>query len=525
MSRELRYRRFVEIIASSGVAAILDEALPGGGRPRQLGAEAVLLSVMAALDSGRPAQLAAAHDASRDLSASEQVRLGICRSGREGVATYRQLSDTFSLLCSSVDPSPVPSFRGVAEPDRRGHLDAVRRAVPNERLVHLEQLVDDLVEASIPDAYRSASSSLAVDWTDHETWSRPRRREDPQPANDPDASFGHAKRNAPGAKDYLFFGYYAGVATMVNDEGGPVVPELIRRAFLHAPRVDPAAQMASRLRTLGESGVIVGDVLADCGYSSREPVGFARPVRRAGGRLVMDLHPQDRGQKGTFEGALLVNGGCYCPATPGPLLSLGPLPRAASSEDKERHARSCRQLDEYRFAPLTRSDEDGYVRMLCPAVAGKLRCPLRPDSMTASLERTTVLRVPEGIPERCCVQKTISIPPQVNEKTRQAYPYPSEAHAVSYARRTAAERAFASLADPSRGGVRRGWSRLFGLAKNSVMYALMVVVRNVRITESFERRRAEEERRRSGAVRSRERPRRYGRPERDPGEPDPADTG
>ena len=136
----------------------------------------------------------------------------------------------------------------------------------------------------MPTAYKSASSSLAVDWTDHETWSRARPAEDPQPANDPDASFGHAKRNAPGAKDYLFFGYYAQVATMVRDEGGARVPEFVRRIALHAPRIDPAAVMAQTLLRLRDDGVALGDVLADCGYSNRDPETFAAPLRRAGAR-------------------------------------------------------------------------------------------------------------------------------------------------------------------------------------------------------------------------------------------------
>jgi hypothetical protein len=85
----------------------------------------------------------------------------------------------------------------------------------------------------------------------------------------------------------------------------------------------------------------------------------------------------------------------------------------------------------------------------------------------------------------------------VNEKARQKHDYAGPAHRVSYARRTAAERTYASLADPSVGGIRRGWCRLFGRAKNTVMYALAVVVRNVRnvrIVESFERRKAQEAR-------------------------------
>ena len=71
-------------------------------------------------------------------------------------------------------------------------------------------------------------------------------------------------------------------------------------------------------------------------------------------------------------------------------------------------------------------------------------------------------------------------------KTRQKHEYPGPAFRRSYSRRTAAERAYASLCDPSVGGIRRGWCRLFGLAKNALMYALAVAVRNVRIVESFE---------------------------------------
>jgi hypothetical protein len=63
---------------------------------------------------------------------------------------------------------------------------------------------------------------------------------------------------------------------------------------------------------------------------------------------------------------------------------------------------------------------------------------------------------------------------------------PESAFRVSYARRTAAERTYASLCDPSVGGIRRGWCRLFGVAKNVLMYALAVAVRNVRIVESFD---------------------------------------
>ena len=256
--------------------AALDELMPRGGRPRQLGARTVLLGVLLALDAGRPAHLEAAWRALCSLEVADQLSLGFAQSkdGECRSASYRQLSDTFSVLCRGIDPTPVPSFRGVPDHERALHLAAARSGVDAEaNAARLDAVTDALVEASVPTAYKGASSSLAVDWTDHETWSRARPAEDPQPANDPDASFGHAKRNAPGAKDYLFFGYYAQVATMVRDEGGARVPELVRRIALHAPRIDPAAAMAQVLLRLSATG----SPSAMCWPTAATPTAIPRP--------------------------------------------------------------------------------------------------------------------------------------------------------------------------------------------------------------------------------------------------------
>ena len=508
----------------SGVTEMIEARMPKGGRPRQLSSRTVLLGVMLALDAGRPAQLKAAWRALSQLSLADKGNLGVVAAGPSGWhrATYRQYEDAFGAVVKAIDPSPVPSFKGVGEHERASWLTAARSGIDVEanRAV-LHRVVEALVEASVPDEHKSGSLSLAVDWTDHETWSRPRAKGDPQPANDPDASWGHAKRNAPGAKDHLFYGYYAQVATMVKDERGPEVPELVRRIAFAPPREDPAAVMASTLVRAKIQGLLLGDVLCDCGYSNRDPESFARPLRGAGARLVMDLHPNDRGPRGTFEGAVVCNGQLYCPTTPMALLDLGPLRRGASSEQAADHDARCQELARYKFSAIAACDPDGYQRLSCPASAGKLRCSWKPASMVLRADRPSVLEPPEGGP-RCCRQATITVPPQVNEKTRQAHDYPSAAHRASYGRRTAAERAYASLADPSTGGIRRGWCRLFGLAKNTLMYALAVVVRNVRIAESFEQRRAHEARHHAIRPRSRTRRRRHQTVGPEPHDPPPA---
>jgi hypothetical protein len=73
--------------------------------------------------------------------------------------------------------------------------------------------------------------------------------------------------------------------------------------------------------------------------------------------------------------------------------------------------------------------------------------------------------------------------------------YPSKAHRYSYARRTAAERTNATIKDPARTDVSRGWCRLMGLAPITVFIACALVVRNMRVIDSFEARREDDARR------------------------------
>lgn len=526
MSRVKRQVAIEAAIAASGVAATLEAHMPCGGRHRQLPARTVLSAMAFAIDEGRPAHLRAGWRTLLDLPAATRLRLGAAttRTGILSDVTYRQFSHAHRTMVGAVDPAPVPSFRGVAEAGRAAHLAAARDGVDAEAAeVRLIFVLDRLVEASVPHRYRAMSRSLAVDWTDHETWSRPRAKDDPEPANDPTASWGHAKRNAPGAVDHLFFGYYGQVATMVADENGPAVPELVRRIAFAAPSTDPAAVMAATLTRAYKDGVAAGDVLCDCGYSNRDPKTFASPLRRAGVSLVMDLHPQDQGPRGTHQGAIISNGNLYCPATPLPLLDLSPLARSASAEEAAAHDEKTKELSHYKFGRIARDDEEGTHRVMCPAAMGKCRCPLRPESMSLGFSHPEVVSSPEEAP-RCCTQRTISVPVTIDTKRRQKHDYPSKAHRRSYRRRTASERTFSWFQSPASAGIRRGWSRLFGRAPNALMYALCALVHNVRLSLAWETREQEAARQAAmGLLTPRRRRRRHGNetspPERDVTEP------
>ena len=210
-----------------------------------------------------------------------------------------------------------------------------------------------------------------------ESFSRP-PRSGSRTCADPEASWGHRNSNLPGPKGEMFFGYYLSAATMTRGEDGPPVPELTRRITLSSCHADPVRALTPVLARMPGNGIPLGDILADSGYAHRDADAWALPLRAAGAQLVQDLHPHDRGPQGTIHGAIIANGCLYCPATPQPLLHLGPLAPAATPEDIAAHDQQTAELARHKLGRLTADDADGYHRVTCPAAAGKLRCPLRP---------------------------------------------------------------------------------------------------------------------------------------------------
>jgi hypothetical protein len=475
-----------EIIDASGAAPRIEAALPIGARPRQLSVRTLLAGMCLTQADGRPAHLTRVHQALTSLPGDDQRRLGVIADWKHGPhqLTYRQTERTFGLVARAL---------GKDEPD----------GLPSPAL---QAVCDGLLEASIPGQFKDASASLAVDWTDLESFSRPPPAKG-GPCADPEASWGHRKNNLLRTQDELFYGYYLSAGVMMRDENGPAVPELARRAALSSCRRDPVRAFVPVLTAMPAAGIPLGDVLDDSGYAHRDADAWAIPLRAAGGQLVQDLHPHDRGPKGTHHGAIISNGNLYCPCTPRTLLELGPLARAATREQAADWERTTAELARYKLGRTTRDDEDGYHRVACPAAMGKIRCPLRPASMTLNRDRPEILQ-PPGHPQECCTQQTLTIPPDVNAKTRQKHDYPSAAHRRSYARRTGAERGFATAKDPATSDISRGWCRLMGLTPLMLFTATLLIARNQRILAAWNTRQEDNQRRAATGLSPRTRRRR-----------------
>jgi hypothetical protein len=515
--------RVERIIDASGVAGRIELMLPAGVRPRQLSVRTLMVGMTLAMLQGRDALLTSVHKTLRELAAEEQRRLGVIAAWKHGehTLTYRQLEYTYRLIAKKLSkPKPDGS--------------------PSQAL---SEILDRLLEASVTVLGEPASSSYAVDWTDQETWSRPPPKyagdgepqteaaaddrqpaatdTDGQPASTPDAqqqqerreqrrdreaSWGHRNTNHPGRNE-LFFGYYLQAVTIVKDEHGPQLPELIRRMHLASCDHDPPAALVPVLQRMAASGIPIGDLLADSGYAYRVAEHWAFPIRALGAQLIQDLHPNDRGPQGTHMGAICHNGNLYCPATPTTLLELSPLPRGATIDQTQAHDQLCAERARYKLSPITGYDPDGYRRAICPAAQGKTRCPLRPASTTLPHTRPTILSPPEH-PPACCTQKTITVPPTVNAKTAQKHDYPSPEHRHSYHRRTAVERAFATLTDRATNDLSRGWCRLIGLTPIALLTATALIARNMRIADAHLARQAANERRAAQGLPPKQRKRR-----------------
>jgi hypothetical protein len=254
-----------EIIDASGAAPRIEALLPAGVRPRQLKVRTLLAGMCLTQADHRPAHLTRVHQALTSLPAEDQRRLGVLTDWKHGPhrLSYRQTEYTFGLVTGALashEPGGQPSQA-------------------------LQAACDDLLDASIPARFNDASTSLAVDWTDLESFSRPPPARGGDCA-DPEASWGHRRNNRPGDRDELFFGYYLSAAIMMPDENGHAIPELARRATLSSCRHDPVRALVPVLTAMPAAGIPLGDVLADSGYAHRDASAWALPLRAAGAQLV-----------------------------------------------------------------------------------------------------------------------------------------------------------------------------------------------------------------------------------------------
>ena len=203
-------------------------------RPRQLRARTLLAGMCLAQADHRPAHLTRVHQALTALAEDDQRRLGVLADWKHGPhqLTYRQTERTFGLVADALGK-------------RRARWAAITGAAGDLRRP---------ARGLGPGRVQGRQPSLAVDWTDLDSFSRPPPRGTSDCA-DPEASWGHRKNNLLRSQDELFYGYYLSAGVMVREENGPAVPELARRATVSSCQHDPVRAFVPVLTALPAAGI------------------------------------------------------------------------------------------------------------------------------------------------------------------------------------------------------------------------------------------------------------------------------
>lgn len=156
--------------------------------------------------------------------------------------------------------------------------------------------------------------------------------------------------------------------------------------------------------------------------------------------------------------------------------------------EEETHQKRIEARRRYAARPKGKPDADGYRRYSCPAGHG-VQCPLKANKVPVGITPVQIFPSKDLIERRpkCCVQESVTIPPEAGAKFFQSIPFATEEwHRVFGALRNAVEgmngylkdSAFQGLANPQRRRVR-------GVAAQSVLVTCQIVAANWRKIDSF----------------------------------------
>lgn len=522
------FRRAVALVDRSGLAGAVEDALVSStGRRRELSGRALLIGLAwHAVSTGADMHLtgvAALLGRANDEQARE---LGVHRR-----VSYRQVEDTFrKLVRAAVVGLVVPHDHELADRSTGEVLPCPGRAGGCRfQELTLDDVAARLLAASLPAAV-PPTGALAVDSTDYETWAcrqswttssdadpdalpvaapakdRPRsKRAEPelpdrpgwplrgedgrwQHTKDPDARAGH-RSGSNGARGEVFVGYDLHTLVDVPTFGGDPVPHVSRAIAVRPGGAHKGAAGIEALDAAGRTGVHVDELLADRGYTYCRTETFALPLMARRVELVLDLHRTQRGQRpGPVPGTVWVDGALFSTALPEPLRRLEPTRLGMSKAEKAQRREKFDRRQPYAFRVHGKLDpEFGTQRRKGPALAAAVRCPNVPASLRLPLALPTT-NCAEG--STCGCGLTITLGPEDHGRERQRLLWGTTHWAASYGRRTGVESSNAEI-KKNHAVMDRGYTRVFGLAKNTLLLAFGLAGVNIRLLRHWHARRGQ----------------------------------
>lgn len=416
------------------------------GRRRTLTPRALLAGMFLAADrnDGRVTLTAVTDLLHHQISPGARARLGIKAvpdTDKGFEAAYAVVRRLFHAVIAACDPSALPKNHRLD----REHAARLTAAADHEQLrrnrarliVLCNLIVEDSLAPVRDDLAEHWDGSGAVDGTCVCAYSKGTRTKGPITATDPDAAWhvrggDHADPDASGQaapsgtkskkhrRGDFKFGYEATlvIGRSVPDAephrwpNPPIPPALVMGFVLDIPGREPGPNAIRALGDIRRRGHRAGWMSSDRAYNNSVPEEYQLPLAALGYRAVFDYTVDDYGIQDHTQGAIMVEGAWYCPSMPTALIEAS-AELAAESIDKATWRRRIDARAAYRLYPKQHPDPDGRSRLMCPAVAGKVICPLKKScSQVNGGTRPPVVDPepsPAGMAPKVCRQESITV--------------------------------------------------------------------------------------------------------------------
>jgi hypothetical protein len=320
----------------------------------------------------------------------------------------------------------------------------------------------------------------------------------------------HKKTSKNGPDEY-FFGYSLHGIVRAPKLGSDYAqePYILQRLDLTPASSDIVDATLGMIDAIVRDGTPVSEIIGDRHYSYKKEHRWADQLHARRIRQVFDLRSDETRFSAGPEGTRIVAGVPHCPATPDHLNELsrpGPPPGKAKHvtdiEHEEKKREHQRRVTHFRTGIKERAafalqfhgwsqNDSRDSRWQCPAMAGKVGCPLRPGTVQVAQANglPTVHTPPEAAtaPKPCSAGSgTVTFKhTDIGTKHRQQHYWGSADWEISYARRTYVEGFFGTLKNASVANLRRDAFRGDCLGLRLIHTGLSCVVTNVRLVRSW----------------------------------------
>ncbi|QKV92954.1 hypothetical protein HUT19_15290 [Streptomyces sp. NA02950] len=308
-------------------------------------------------------------------------------TAREGIAASRRLYRGWDRITTVLDPARCDRRARLSLADAEAYADGWDVPSGRKTAERLQRLANQLVLTPVRLArqrgyLRGWRGDIGVDATAIPVLARPRSERAGTASVEITAGWHYSA-----GSDEPTFGYSASFVVAAHSRhpkeqaGKPTAyPQLCVGLILDTPTVRTGPNALTALTQLGELGLPAGTCAADRAYTGCAPENFQIPVRLLGYRLALDYKVEDRGQQGSWKGALLIDGSLACPHTPTALAQAtqGADDDAVRLPSEELQA-AIAEREPYFLKTKQGPDARGTIRLHCPAAgpSPSVNCPRR----------------------------------------------------------------------------------------------------------------------------------------------------